>query len=291
MNRCLAFLCALLCASLSVASACAAAPAEWLQFTIEPARSSGEIKATFRDGSRHRGDSYWSSNFRQAHLVGLDVSSFRASGTRPIRFAIIREAGRLDCAGNGGDSRASGNCRFTPDEGFMRLLEARGIGRPSREQTLGLMAVNARREIIDAVAAARYPTPTIDDLMALTAVGVDGRYIAELARVGYRPSSIDTLVQFRALDITPAYIGGFVRSGYANMDPDDLVQLKALDITPEFIAGFERLGYRNLSADTLVQLKALDITPEFVRSVERRPGTVRPVSELVQLKIFGNRRR
>ena len=49
------------------------------------------------------------------------------------------------------------------------------------------MAVNARRELIDAVAAAHYPTPTIDDLMALSALDVTGDYISEMARVGYRP--------------------------------------------------------------------------------------------------------
>ena len=44
----------------------------------------------------------------------------------------MREAGRLDCAGNGGIARASGDCGFTPDAGFMQLLASRGIGQPDR---------------------------------------------------------------------------------------------------------------------------------------------------------------
>jgi hypothetical protein len=290
MNRCFAALLALMVASLSVASACTAQTPSWIHFTLDASRAGkSEIRATFQDESRGRRDNNWSTGFRPEQLSGLEVSTFRAPGSRPIRFAIVREAGRLDCAGSGGHGRASGNCSFTADPGFTQLLASRGIGRPTREQAFGLMAIDAKRELIDAVAAARYPKPSIDDLMALTALGVDGTYIRGLAQAGYRPAGIDTLVQFKALDITPAYISGFVRTGQGNMDAEDLVQLRALNITADYIAGFERLGYRNLSVDTLVELKALDITPEFVRSVQQEDRGVVPVGDLVRRKIFGRR--
>ncbi len=290
MNKCLAFLCALFLASLSIASACTAQGVEWIGFTLEPSRD-GEIRAEFRDldRDRHRGDNNWSTSFHPPHLVGLDAASFRAAGTHPIRFALVREAGRLDCSGQGGNAYASGNCRFSPDARFTQLLASRGIGRPTRDQAFGLMAINARGELIEAVAAARYPTPTVDDLMALTALGVDGSYIRGLAQVGYRPASIDTLVQFKALNITPQYIGGFVRGGHGNMDPDDLVQMRVMNITADYIAGFERLGYRNLPVQKLVELKALDITPEFVRAVQSEAGGQPSVGDLVERKIFGRR--
>ena len=105
------------------------------------------------------------------------------------------------------------------------------------------MAVNARREMIDAIAAAHYPTPSMDNLMALAALGVDGRYIAELSRAGYRPSSIQKLVEFKALAITPQWIAGFVNVGYANVPGDGLVQLKR--------ARHHARVHRRLSADRL----------------------------------------
>ena len=288
MNRCLALIFAILCASLSVASACTAAQSDWVRFTLE-SRSNGQIHASFRDQER-RDNNHWSTNFRPAELAGLDVAGFRAAGTRPLRFALVREAGRLDCSGSGGNSLARGNCGFTPDEGFNQLLASRGIGTPTRKESFGLVALDVRRELIEAVAAAHYPTPDVDDLMALTAVGVTPAYIAELARLGYRPTSIDNLVEFRALNITPDYVGGLARAGYGNLDPDDLVQLKALDVTPEYVAAFDRMGYRSLPVSTLVQLKALDISPEFVRSVETQRGEVPPVDQLVQQKLFGRQR-
>jgi hypothetical protein len=290
MNRPLAFLFALLLAFITVSSACVAQTAEWVSFTLEPERGdSGEIRASFYDASRGRGDSNWSTAFAPSELIGLDGPSLRGPGTRPLRFAIVREAGRLDCAGNGGSNRANGNCRFTADPAFTQLLINRRIGRPTREQAFGLMAVNARREVIEAVAAAHYPTPTIDNLMALAALGVDGRYIGEMAHAGYRPQSLQKLVEFKALGITPQWIAGFVRVGYANVPGDGLEQLRALGVTPEYIEGFQHIGYRNLPVDKLVELKALNVTPEFVRSAVPAGSAMPPVSELVELKMFGRR--
>ena len=319
MNRCVAFLFALCCAFLSVSSACIAQPTDWVHFTLEPSRGSSDLRADFRDESKGRDHNNWSSSFRPSDLAGLDLAGFRASGTRPLRFAIVREAGRLDCSGHGGESYAAGNCNLTPDPVFARLLDSRGIGRPTREQAFGLISLNVRRSLIDAVAAAHYPTPTIDNLMEMTAVGVDGRYIADLARAGYRPSSVHHLVEFRAMNITPEWIGGFARMGYANLPADelvqlkalditadyvagfdrlgygripaeDLVQLKALDVTPAYVAGFQRIGYARLPVDQLVQLKALDVTPEFAQWAIGQRGPLPPVSELVQMKIFNHRR-
>ena len=287
MNRFIAIFGALFFAFISVSSACFAAEGDLLQFSLDARRGGGgEIQASFRDPER-RGDHFWSSGLAPAQLAGLDVGGLHAAGTRPVRFALVREPGRLDCAGTGGSGRAAGNCRFTPDSGFLDLLGRRGIGRPDRKQMLGLMALDARRAVIEALAAARYPTPTIDQLMAVTALGVDANYIRGLAAAGYRPASIDTLVEFKALGITPEWIGGFARIGRANLPSGDLVQLKALGVTPEYVLGFDRAGYPNLPAGKLVELKALGITPEFARSMTARTGRVPPVAELVELKLFG----
>lgn len=289
MNRFFAFVGALFFAFISVSSACTAAPAGLYHFTLEP-RNGGElIHADFRKDAGPSHDHEWSTEFRPAELAGLDVAGFRGPGSSPVRFALIREAGRLDCSGQGGQSYAHGNCRFTADPRFTQLLESRGVRRPTSEEAFTLMAVNVRRDLIDAIAAAHYPTPSVDDLVALAALNVSSAYITDMARAGYRPKTIDALIQFKALNITPQWISGFVRMGYANLPADELVQLKALDITPEFIAGYDRIGYRHLPVDTLVQLKALDISPDFVRRVAGQDGAMPPVEKLMTLKMFAKR--
>ena len=259
MNRFAALLLAFVFAGLTVSSACSAASPEGTRFTLRPERS-GLVQASF---SRNRGDhdvNNWSSSFSASQLTGLDLASFRRAGTRPLRFAVVRETGRLDCSGHGGQSRAEGNCSFTPDPGFSQLLMSHGIGRPTADQAFGLMALDVRRATVDALAAARYPTPSIGQLMALTAVGVTGDYIRGLANIGYRPAKLDALVAMKALDISPDYVGGFIHAGYG------------------------------LSSNELVQLKALGITPEFARSVRGTAGAAPSVHQLVRMHLFGTAR-
>lgn len=290
MNRCFAMMCALLFAFVSISSACMAAPSDWVAFDLEGKSNRSEIEATFHRDRGHNDDNRWSNGFKPSELIGLDVAGFYSAGSKPLRFAVVREAGRLDCAGSGGAARGAGNCRLTADPSFLRLLSSRGIARPSRDDEFGLVALDVRRSLVEAVAAAHFPTPSIGNLLAMTAVGVTGNYIGELAHAGYRPRTIDTLVQFKALDISPAWIGGLAHLGYANLPSDDLMQLKALDISPDFISGFDRIGYGRLPVDKLVELKALGITPEFARAAIGQARPVPPIDQLVQLKLFGARR-
>ena len=59
MNRFLALIGALLLAFISVSSACTAAPAQWIHFTLEPQRGGGpEIRASFRHDDSH-GNNNW----------------------------------------------------------------------------------------------------------------------------------------------------------------------------------------------------------------------------------------
>jgi hypothetical protein len=289
MRRLFAFSAALMVSALVVTSACTAAQGEAeggaIRFTVEPAhKDGGRVHAEFRKDERGNHNS-WSSDFAAAELAGLKPAQLRSNG--PVRFALVREAGRMDCAGNGGNGEARGSCRFTPDAAFIDSLVRRGMKRPSEAQALSLMAVNVRRDIIDALTAARYPMPSIDNLVSLTAVGVTGPYISGLSRVGYRPDDLDTLLQFKALGITPEWIRGFVQMGYDKLPADQLVQLKALDIDAPFVAGFQRLGYGRVAADELVQFKALGITPDYVAAFRRVGYEHLGADDLVQLKALG----
>ena len=156
MNRPLAFFFAMILAFISVSSACMAQSPDMVGFTLEPQRGDpAKIKARFSREKNGRDENNWSTGFMPSDLIGLEVSSFRNAGSRPLHFSIVREAGRLDCSGSGGESYAHGNCRFTSDPAFLQLLAARGIGQPSHDQAFALVAVNAKREMIQALGTAR----------------------------------------------------------------------------------------------------------------------------------------
>lgn len=276
---------AVLVSALTIAATSAAQVSEPIRFTLHARDGDHDIDARFwSHGNGHNND--WNSDFAAARLPGLDLASFRAAGAHPLRFAVIRDSGRLDCAGQGGNSRASGDCRFSADPAFAKNLAVHGIRVPSGDSWLGLFALDVRRSLVDAVAAARYPTPTVGELISMTAVGVSGPYIQSLAQAGYRPKSTDTLVQFKAIGIESQWIGGLTRAGYGAMPGDQLVQLKALGVDGPYIQSFTAIGYRHLTAEQLVQMKALGVTADFARRVQRRYGQVVP-ARLVELRALG----
>ncbi|MEO7277450.1 MAG: hypothetical protein ABIW33_05455 [Sphingomicrobium sp.] len=287
MTRTFAFVAALLFAVISVSSACIAGPLpdSW-SFELKPSlHDTSSLQLAMWQSGHDRRNNVSASSYAIRELVGLDYRAFIANGASPIAFAVVREAGRIDCAGSGGNRLVAGRCRFTPDAAFSDYLASHGIARPTRDEAFGLTMTRASRSLIEALAAAKYPRPDIDQLTALSALDVSGRYIAELAAGGFRPGTIDELTQFAALKITPDYVEGLKRAGYPRMKASEIVEFKALDITPAYIASFARAGFPNLDIDTLVELKALNVTPDFIRSLKAHGLHPRTADQLVKLKI------
>ncbi len=103
MTRTLAFLTAMLLTAVTVTASCLASPAEGIAFSLEPARTAGEVRLSLRSGT-NRDRSNMSTDFRTSELAGLDTSRLYTGG--PLSFALVREAGRVDCAGTGRGTRA-----------------------------------------------------------------------------------------------------------------------------------------------------------------------------------------
>lgn len=325
MHRTLAFLAAVVLTTVSIASAGFAAQPNSLRFTIEPSRSADRVQLSMRDnGDGHR--SNWSSTFAVAELRGLDPARLRVGGTAPLSFALVREAGRFDCSGQGGgqgsNTTARGECRFAPDPGFAEFLASRGIARPTRNQAYALAMSNVGRAHLEALAAHRYPMPTVAQLVAMGIHGASPRYIQDLAATGYRLKSANDLVTFRIHGVDAAYIRAiaaanpqlrnlaasdlvafkihgvspvlistYSRLGARQLDRGDVVAMAIHGVTPRFIEEMAGLGYRGISADELVQMRIFGVTPDFIRSVGRDGAGRIPVADLVQMRISGHRRR
>ena len=116
MSRPLALLAALLFAAISVSSACMAGPLpDTISFELKPSLRSGNLQLALWDtDTRHHNLS--GDSFAPKDLTGLDLRAFAAGG--PVTFALVRETGRIDCAGTSNSSVATGNCRFTADPAF-----------------------------------------------------------------------------------------------------------------------------------------------------------------------------
>ena len=130
MNRAIVFLAATAAAALAVTSACLAntKPAhdfrpDNIHFTLTPAARGDDVNLSLRLGRNHN----MTSHFAPSELAGLDPASLRSAGAT-VSFALVRQAGRVDCTGTSAKSRADGDCRFSADTAFADLLASRGVG-------------------------------------------------------------------------------------------------------------------------------------------------------------------
>lgn len=286
MYRTLAMIAALVLTTITVSSAGFAHGADNLSFALHPGKAADRVQLSLRGGNGDR-DTHMSNSFAARDLAGLDLAALRSWAPAQVRFALVREAGRVDCSGSASRGHATGGCGFTPDQAFADFLASRGISRPDRDHAFTLAMVGTRRDLVEALRSARYPTPTIDDLTALSALGVDRGFVDVLASRGYRPRKLDELVQFAALGVTPDYIDGLARAGYRDIGADGIVQFKALGVTPDYLAELAAKGYRNLGADEVVQLKALGVGGQFVSELERNGIRGQSVDQLVKLRVLG----
>ena len=301
--------------ALFVGSEARAADIDWSIQRSGTQLQSGKVQLRIESRWGRNHNSSWSHGYRLAELQGLSAAQV-AGRQAPVRFALAREAGRLDCSGFAGNSIGSGSCSFAANPAFASYLAARGIGRPNEREAFTLTMSGTGRALVDALAAQRYPTPDIDDLVAMGIHGVTADYVNGLAGSGYRLKSSGDLVTFKIHGVSPDYIRAIAAAGpqlrslpaddlvafkihgvspdlvrsYVRLrggaDKDDIVAMRIHGVTPQFIDGMAALGYRDLGADDLVQMRIFGVTPEFVRALQQQG--MRPSAEqLVRLRMAG----
>ncbi|MEO6433962.1 MAG: hypothetical protein ABIO29_08300 [Sphingomicrobium sp.] len=138
MIRYLLPLIALPLAFAAVASATAPIQRGALNFDLAERGGSGRVTAHFFSAREDK--HFWNADFGTTEFDGLDVAGFHAGGTRPVRFSLVRQSGRLDCSGSGGSGRASGSCDFAAQPAFAAALAAAKVAEPVGEDWLSLFA-------------------------------------------------------------------------------------------------------------------------------------------------------
>nr|WP_314446742.1 hypothetical protein [uncultured Sphingomonas sp.] len=259
MHRSLALCIALVLTTLSIATTGFAAEVGTIRFDLaETGKDQLQLNLR-RDGAPNHSIG---STVAAGELSGLDRAALRSRDGVPISFALVREAGRLDCAGRTEARKGRGTCRFAGNAAFAAHLVAAGMARPSEKEWVTLTMVGARRTLVDALKAGGFAMPSASTLAGMTALGVSPAYIRDMAAHGYRPWQTADFIPLKALDVSPAYLRSLKSVGYDRLPVEDVIQLKALGITADFIASYQKRGFRNLSVGRLVQLKALGIRPE-----------------------------
>ena len=284
-----------------------------VDWTIAPAGADDGNQVQFTIGFRRgRSSSQWSNTTDLTELAGITPAQLAADAT-PVRFQILREAGRFDCEGVARRGRGTGACGFTADPAFAAALARHRIAAPDREQSYSLALARVSVAMIDELERQGYRTPEVDDLVSAGVHRVDGSYIRDMAAAGYRVGTVEGLVQMRIHRVTPDYIAALQAAGYrpsaemavqlrihgatpdyiralgaagaSGFDTDDLVSLRIHGVSPEFVGELRGLGYERLSAQNLTTMRIHGVTSAFVRRANDQAGRRLTPDELVSERL------
>lgn len=276
--------------ALSVASSPGPAvqQSERIDWSIERG-DGGKVQLTIDSRWDANNNSMWSNDRPISDLSGLNGAQL-AGPMGPVRFALIREAGRLDCGGNAGNGRGSGRCSFTPDSGFGTYLQAHGIGAPTRHQAFSLTMSGVGRDLIDALDKGGFERPTVDQLTAMGIHGATADYVRTLSGLGYRLSASD-VVAFKIHGVEPDYIRALapIAPKLRHISPSDLVSLKIHGVEPGFVRAMASMGpeFQDVTADDLVSMSIHGVKPELASAFVRLEGGQLRSDDLVSMAIHG----
>src|SRR5687768_13264081 len=102
MYRTLAFVAAMLVSVIASRATSVAMPTHNIRFALQPSDRPGDVQLTLRSGNDRHNNNI-SSTFRSSQLAGLNP---RWTSGGPVSFALVREAGRVDCAGTARGGKA-----------------------------------------------------------------------------------------------------------------------------------------------------------------------------------------
>jgi hypothetical protein len=235
--------------------------------------------------------------FDFSELQGITREQAAAGG--PVRFALVREAGRVDLEGSFQNGRGSGTFTFTPSGGFVSSMKARGFdfdrkdswherGEPE-DRVFAAAMLNVTTALADDLLSADFGKLDVDDLFKAAIFRVDSRFMREMKASGFPGLRMEELVKARIFKIDANFVREAARLGFTNEPFESLVKMRIFKVTPAFVAEVRAEGLNDLDVEQLVKMRIFNIDADFIRRA-RAEGVPLEVEALVQERI-GVRRR
>jgi hypothetical protein len=250
-------------------------------------------RRTQRGGRNQMGQSY---DF--AELQGL--SREQALNGGPVKFSLVREAGRIDCEGTFQNGKGSGTFSFTANPTFISAMKSRGFDFEAdskrrendddyREDRLfAATTLNVTTALADDLTSA-FGKLDIEDLFKAAIFKVDSQFAREMKASGFENLGMEELVKARIFKIDAAFVRQVSDMGFQKEPFESLVKMQIFKVTPEFIAEVRGEGLTNLQVEELVKLRIFKIDGQFIRDA-KADGVPLEVERLVQRRIGVSRR-
>jgi hypothetical protein len=265
----------------------------------KPAEKRDGLHLSLEPRTERGGRSQMGQTFDVAELQGLTREQVQAGG--PVRFALVREAGRIELEGSFQNGRGSGTFTFTADRGFAPAMKSRGFdfekisdwdGKNDgpENKLFAATVLNVTTALADDLLSADFGPLDVGDLFKAAIFKVDSKFMREMKASGFPGLRMEELVKARIFKIDADFVRQAAQMGLDKEPFESLVKMRIFKVTPEYVTEMRAEGLNNLAIEDLVKMRIFNIDVDFIRRA-RAEGIPLEVEELVQRRIGVGRRR
>lgn len=244
-----------------------------------------------RGGHSQMGQTYEFSDFQ-----GLQRETAVNGG--PVKFSLVREAGRIDFEGNFENGKGSGTFNFTGNPSFVSAMKSRGFDFEERsngrrdndeDRLFAATTLNVTTALADDLNSLGFGKLNVDDLFKAAIFKIDSTFAREMKASGFENLGMEELVKARIFKIDAGFVRQVAQMGFEKEPFESLVKMQIFKVTPEFISEVRNEGLTDLQVEELVKLRIFKIDGQYIREA-KADGVPLEVERLVQRKIGVSRR-
>lgn len=267
---------------------------EWkASLTKENSKIQLNMERRSKGGRNQMGQTYEFSE-----LQGLTREQALSGG--PVRFSIVREAGRIDLEGSFQEGKGAGTFTFTGNPNFISAMKSRGFDFDERAKRrnddgepedvlFSATALNITTALADDLNSAGFTKLNVNDLFKAAIFKIDSNFAREMKASGFENLGMEELVKARIFKIDAGFVRQVSQLGFEKEPFESLVKMQIFKVTPEFIAEVRGEGLTNVHVEDIVKLRIFKIDGQFIREA-KADGVPMEVERLVQRRIGVSRR-
>ena len=231
-------------------------------------------------------------NYDFSELQGLTREQATSGG--PVKFSLVREAGRIDCEGTFQNGTGSGTFQFTGNQAFVAAMKSRGFDLERKtwsdndndfeDRLFSATALNVTTALADDLVSSGFGNLNVDDLFKAAIFKIDSKFMREMKASGFPNLTMEDLVKARIFKIDAEFVTKATQMGFDKEPFESLVKMQIFKVTPEFVAEVRNEGLTNLSVEDVVKLRIFKIDAEYIRKAKSE-GVELDVERLVQRKM------
>jgi hypothetical protein len=255
----------------------------------DPNRINLNLERRTEKGSRNQ----MGQTFDFNELQGLTREQATSGG--PVKFSLVREAGRIDCEGTFQNGKGSGTFQFTANQGFVSAMKSRGFDfekiswsdddhGDSEDKLFAATALNVTTALADDLISSGFGRLNVEDLFKAAIFKIDSKFMREMKASGFPNLTMEDLVKARIFKIDAEFVTKVAQMGFDKEPFESLVKMQIFKVTPEFVSEIRNEGLTDVSVEDIVKLRIFKIDAEYIRKA-KADGIPVDVERLVQRKI------